>query len=384
MSRRTFVHIGLPKTGTTYLQTMMWRNRARLEDQGFLYPGDKRMDHYHASQLVRGAKPETLGAKADSWDRLRRDLRRWEGDGLVSHEFFCLASESQAGRMLGELQPTEVHVVVTVRDLVRQFPAIWQEALKMNYDGTLDEFVTESLAGRRKGAWGFASQDVPAILDRWSTSVPPDRVHVITTPPPGGPRHLLWERWCQVLGIDGSSFEPDTGRPNESLGAAQAALLHQVKPHLTGELNDGPVRHRWVRGYFGHEVLVPQRGQRFGLRSHQEQQLQERSREAAAYLQGSGFDIVGEVGELISTDTTASLPHPDEISVEDQLQVAARAIDQMIHDVRRLSLENDRLERRLRRHRDGGRLAGAGRWSRLRGAARLRRLGRGGAPRRDQ
>ena len=56
MARRVYVHVGLPKTGTTFLQTTMWHNRAQLAAQGFLYPGEKRMDHFHASNAVRGRR----------------------------------------------------------------------------------------------------------------------------------------------------------------------------------------------------------------------------------------------------------------------------------------------------------------------------------------
>lgn len=359
MARRTFVHIGLPKTGTTYLQTTMWRNRPQLRRQGFLYPGAKRLDHYNAQQVIRGAPRERLGANADAWDRLREALTSWDGDGLLTHEFLCLARPGEIEPALAALQPTEVHVVVTVRDHVRQFPALWQEALKMNYDGGFDEFVAEALAGRRRGAWGYESQDLPAILERWSGAVPPERIHVITTPPADAPRTLLWQRWCQVLGIDDSEFVADAGRANESLGAAQAALLHRVKPLLTGDLNQGPVRHRWVRGYFGHEVLVPQRGERFGLRSGQADQLRQRSLETAAFLREQSYHVVGEVDDLVPPESPPRLPHPDDVSPDEQLEVAARAIDAMIHDVRALTIEKERLERRLRRR------APASRWRRL-------------------
>src|SRR5687767_8746869 len=32
--RRCFVHVGLPKTGTTYLQSILWRSRDELARQG--------------------------------------------------------------------------------------------------------------------------------------------------------------------------------------------------------------------------------------------------------------------------------------------------------------------------------------------------------------
>ncbi len=52
--RRVFVHIGEPKTGTTFLQQVMWRNRAELAAQGVVLPGHHPQDHFRASQDLRG------------------------------------------------------------------------------------------------------------------------------------------------------------------------------------------------------------------------------------------------------------------------------------------------------------------------------------------
>ncbi len=38
MANRVFLHVGTPKTGTTYLQTVMWANRDKLAEQGLLLP----------------------------------------------------------------------------------------------------------------------------------------------------------------------------------------------------------------------------------------------------------------------------------------------------------------------------------------------------------
>ena len=115
MARRVYLHIGLPKTGTTYLQTAMWHNRPLLRERGFLYPGRSRMEHYRASQEVRGVPPARLGAHAGAWQRLLDELAAWPDDGLVSHEFFSMASAHQAGLAVAALQPAEVVVVATVR-----------------------------------------------------------------------------------------------------------------------------------------------------------------------------------------------------------------------------------------------------------------------------
>jgi hypothetical protein len=343
MARRVFFHVGLPKTGTTFLQTTMWHNRARLREQGFLYPGTKRMDHYHASQVVRGAPASRLGDDAGAWDAIVGALADWDGDGLVSHEFFSMASGRQAKAAVRALAPAEVHVVVTARDYLRQFPAVWQESLKMNSDLGFDEFMEHALAYRLRGAWGWRSQDIPAVLARWGKATRPRRVHLVTVPPADAPRDLLWQRWCEVLGIDDTGFDRDLSFANESLGAPQAALLHRVKPWLTGALEEGPVRHRWVRGYFGHDVLVPQAGPKPGPRPDQAERLRKLCLEAVTELENRRYVVTGDLRDLVPPEDPPLGPHPDDVPDSEVVEVAARAIDRMIHDVRSLTLERDQL-----------------------------------------
>lgn len=345
MTRRVHLHIGLPKTGTTFLQTTMWHNRALLRERGLLYPGRARLDHYNAFQQVRsGASADGPGGGA--WDRLAAQIGRWDGDALISHEFFSMATRKQVARVATDLEPAELHVVVTARSYVRQLPAVWQEALKMKVDSGFDAFMEDLFADRLTGAWGWASQDVPAVLKRWSSVVPADRITLITVPPPGGPRDLLWRRWCEAIGLDDSGFDLDVNYPNESLGAPQAALLRRVKPHLSGDLLEGPVRHRWVRRYFGHEVLVPQGGARFAPRKEHRDRLLARVAEAITAIDAGGYRVIGDLDELLDPGPLEQGTHPDDVPVDEVLDVAARAIEQMIHDVQRLTAERDQWRRR--------------------------------------
>lgn len=371
MARRVFLHIGVPKSGTTFLQTAMWHNRKRLRRQRFLYPGANRMEHYHASRVVRDVPVERLGTHAASWDNLVDAVSRWRGSGLISHEFFCLATAAQARRAVEALAPAEVHVVVTARDYVRQLPAVWQESLKMNSSLSLDEFMAAMLGGGpSRGAWSWNSQDLPAILERWSEAVPRERLHVVTVPPPGAPRQLLWERWCAVLGVDATDFDMDLPFANESLGAPQAALMHRLKPHLTGPLTRGPVRHRWVRAYFGHQVLVPQAGDRFGVRTSDGEALVERSRLAAQRIEEGGYPVTGDLADLVPTELPQAR-NPGDVEDDEVVEVAVQAIDQLIRDVRALTTERDRWRSRAT---SGSRGAATPWRSGLRGRARrLRR-----------
>jgi hypothetical protein len=141
----------------------------------------------------------------------------------------------------------------------------------------------------------------------------------------------------EVLGVDESEFDRVLGVGNVSLGAAQAALLRRIKPHLSDSLRDGGSRHRWVRQYFGHEVLVPQGGERFGLRPHDAAALRELSAAAAESIGRAGYPVTGDLADLVPAEEQPVRPHPDDVTEAEMLEVAARAIDQMIRDVRELS-----------------------------------------------
>ena len=53
MARKVFLHVGLPKTGTTYLQSIVWANKTVLREQGVLLPGFGPRQHLWVSCVVR-------------------------------------------------------------------------------------------------------------------------------------------------------------------------------------------------------------------------------------------------------------------------------------------------------------------------------------------
>lgn len=366
MAERVFLHIGAPKTGTTFLQTVMWQNREVLRAQGVLYPGASRMDHYHATRVVKGTPSRLLGDKADAWDRLVGELAKWPKTGVITHEFFSRADGDHARQAIRDLAPAQVHLVLTGRDYARQLPAVWQEALKMNSDLSFDEFMEKALAFETSGAWGWRTQDVVAVLDRWGADLPPERVHVVTVPPPGAPRDLLWKRWCQVLGLEPAGFDLDVAFENESVGAPQAALLHRMKPYLTELFDDGMQRHRWFRQYLGHEVLVPQKGERFGVRPQHWAELRQLSESAVKALGDARYDVVGDLADLVPAADPPDTPHPDDVTDAEVLDVAARAIEQMVRDMREMTLSRNEWRRRALTARRPARESASGR---LRGTA---------------
>ena len=51
MAERIFLHVGTPKSGTTYLQAVLWQNADALKSEGLLLPG-RFKTHYAAAKGV--------------------------------------------------------------------------------------------------------------------------------------------------------------------------------------------------------------------------------------------------------------------------------------------------------------------------------------------
>jgi len=211
---------------------VLFRNREMLLEAGICYPADRFDAHFLAAlDLMNlpwgGLETEAIGA----WDRLAEQVREHDGTTIISHEILAHASRTQAGRALESLghrwdappeeQETEVHVVVSARDLLRQVPAEWQENVKHRSTLSYAEFLDQVRdPGRRShvASWFWAVQELPDILERWGHDLPPERVHLVTVPPSGTAPDVLWKRFSRALGLEGLDLDLDATRANPSLG----------------------------------------------------------------------------------------------------------------------------------------------------------------------
>ena len=159
-------------------------------------------------------------------------VREHHGTAIISHEILASASRQQAARALESLghgDGAEVHVVLSVRDLVRQVPAEWQENVKHRRTIRYGDFLRQIRDPQREGriaSWFWSVQELPAILDRWAAELPPERVHVITVPPSGGDPGLLWSRFSRVFGLDDLPLRHEATRANPSLGVPEIGRAH--------------------------------------------------------------------------------------------------------------------------------------------------------------
>src|SRR5688572_4721014 len=95
---RVILHVGSPKTGTTFLQNVLWAQKERAAEQGVLLPLERFADHYLASLDARdlAERPEHPPRAVGSWQRLVDEASSWDGTVLVSHELLAAATAEQA------------------------------------------------------------------------------------------------------------------------------------------------------------------------------------------------------------------------------------------------------------------------------------------------
>ena len=302
-----FLHIGLQKTGTSYLQSIFWQSQDSLRAQGLdMVPGSKR-DTFWLMLRVRGRyNPEfDPPAVARALDRLPAALARAvSGRALVSEESLAPADQAQIQELMDACAGREVHVVVTVRDLARQIPSAWQQTLQ---GGGADSFPAyldrlRKNEGKPNGRL-WRNKDVVGVLERWREFVPPERIHVVTVPPSGSDPELLLKRFCSVIGVDEGLLDREVAKSNSALRHVHAEVLRRVNANL-----DRSHRRRDVYGdigkrYFAVRVLgdADGGGEKVKLPRSLEPWCTEVSQRFVDHIAGGGYDVVGDLDDLLPT-----------------------------------------------------------------------------------
>ncbi len=332
--RRVFLHVGSPKTGTTFLQQVLWSQRERAAEQGVHLPLERFNDHFLASLDIRGmTRPPHPPAAQGMWSRLVADCANRPGTALVSHELFAAANRAQARRATTAFDSgVEVHVVLTARDLLRQLSAEWQEHVKHRATLRYDEFVaTVREKARERSGWFWLVQDYVRVLERWGDGLPADRVHLVTVPPSGAPPDLLWQRFAGLLGLQPGSFDTSTSRTNTSLGVEQTEVLRRVNEALGDRLAIPGPYPMVVKDVLAHQVLGARPGSRLTLGVADTEFAVEQSQLLSEGLAAAGIDVVGSLDELVPHDealrstvsATAGQSPADEVLLRESIAAIA-------------------------------------------------------------
>ncbi len=302
MADVVYLHVGAPKTGTTYLQDRLFANRERLAEHGVHYPVGVRADMFGAAldliDMPWGGQRE--GVRGE-WDALVGRVRRTSGTALVSHEILAAARADQVEQARRDLDGAEVHVVYSARDLARQVPAEWQESIKHRDRKSFRRFVRGVRAADPGDSdlWFWRAQGLPDVLGRWGRGLPPDRVHLVTVPPSGAPRDELWLRYCTAFGLDPALAPLENARANVSLGIDEAGLVRELNRRLKRAGLDSASYRSIVRGVIVHETLAGRTAMRpVTLPPRARAWAGEVAEDWIRWVRESGIHVVGDLEDL--------------------------------------------------------------------------------------
>ena len=191
--RVIYVHIGPPKTGTTYLQEVLWRTGTGSWARYRPTLAPRRGDHFHAALDLRGIAfgghedPQTVGA----WDRLAAKAAAAKTSRAVV-SMRCSPARTSADRQGGrEFRRQRCACRVLRRDLARQLPALWQESLKNRHTPKLLAVPapgsSRATTARRPGRGASKTPSARSAGGR-ASSAPTDPVVTCRRPAPPG-RH---------------------------------------------------------------------------------------------------------------------------------------------------------------------------------------------------
>ena len=366
MSRVVHLHIGAPKTGTTYVQDRLAVNAKSLAAHGVHFPTRSPLvspglfQFRAALDLLGQDWGGEAGHARGNWDALVRRVRRRSGTVVISHEILAPATPEQVARAKRDLLAggdTELHIIYSARDLARQIPAAWQESVKQGRTWNYRRFVDKAQSGR---PWFMGAFDLPAVLETWGAGLPAGRVHVVTVPqrpsadvaavPPRGDQ--LWLRFCDVLGIDPAWAPRDSDRSNQSLGIAETQLVRQLNRRMDRVTRREATYDALIREMLAQDALVKRRSTPVRLPPRLLPWAEEEAERWIAWVRASGVHVVGDLDELRPVPPAADevWHNPDKVSAKKQLTAGLDALSAMTREAARRPDPEQRLASKVRAH----------------------------------
>lgn len=328
MARRLVLHVGLMKSGTSYVQARLLENRQLLARHGVLYPSPWRRQVSAVKQVIGRERPDFGPSRG--WGRLVDELAGHTGVGLLSMEFLGTASPEEIRRVVDDVRaggmPTP-EVVLTVRDLGRCVPAMWQEHLKSGgATEWADYLVAIEIKQGRPGRSFWRQQGAARVARNWASVVGAENVTVVTVPPAGNSPDLLWERFGAAARLD---LPEAAAAPaaNQSLGVASCLLLREVNERVKAADVDwewrGVIKRRLAK-----QVLARHRDQEEPIGFEVPAWLHERARVQRERLEASGVRVVGDLDDL--TPRSVAGADPGAVSLAQRHEASMWALGELL------------------------------------------------------
>jgi len=231
-SATRLIHIGFPKTGTTFVQGAMLQARPKLGEVGVVYPGKERY-HKEAGIYIAGATGR-LGDPPSTethWNTLVRQIKA-AGDQrvLISSEWMAETDDAGIARVVNELGDGQAHIVATLRPIVKILPSSWQQYLqnghRFHWEKWLHGVLLEPPYDKPTPSfWRRHRHD--EVLARWAKIAGPENVTAIIVD--SSDHELLLRQFEQMLAMPAGFLAPEPpAKDNRSLTWPEAEMVRRV------------------------------------------------------------------------------------------------------------------------------------------------------------
>lgn len=224
----TFIHIGLQKTGTTFLDRSMSRLRPELAKLGIIYPDTAAglgvagpAGHHFVSQAVHnrrtGFTPDAdFSLLKTHVAALKAEIAKGKTGVISSETFSTLSREKQVARVRSLFPEDDVKIIVYLRRQDAWVDSLYGQMIKVGRKEGIDAFI-ESVA---------KTLDYGALVDRWAKHFGSENIVVRNYE-----REGLWADFMTSIGHpEAAKIEPPTASVNDSL-PPQLALFAQNIPN---------------------------------------------------------------------------------------------------------------------------------------------------------
>ncbi len=240
------LHIGPHKTGTSAIQGAFRLARDRLAAHGVVYAATVR-----GVQAVTG-RPAMLGEASPDithWHKLVRDISKSGNQRVVvSSEFFAHANDAAASRVIEDLGGSRVHVVVTLRPLIKIMPSQWQQYLQNGmstpYLKWLDGMLREPPYTKPTPSfWKRHRHD--KLIARWAAVAGAQNLTVIVVDE--SDRLMLLRTFESMLSLPDRFLVPNEEMANRSLTVAEAEVVRLLNAEFKSQEWPGSSYARFMR-----------------------------------------------------------------------------------------------------------------------------------------
>jgi hypothetical protein len=310
------VHIGPHKTGTTALQAAFWNSRESVAEQGVHYASNGR----HALSAVL-AGIEHVSPWTDKrppprwlWLRLLNDIRSSTAKRVVlSSEYFADAQPEPAARVVQELDPKRVQIVVTLRPLSRILTSQWQQFVRNQNTTPFEDFLRKMLdephPAKPPVFWRRHRHD--DLVQRWIDLVGPDHLTVVALN--DGDRDMVLRAFEQLTALRPGTLEADPTIQNRSMTAPEIETIRHFNIAFKEQNLPSLLYQRIMR--FGAAFVMQQRTPhpdepKIELPDWSVEPIREIATEMMANIRATGVRVVGDLDDMLYIPSPRVGPAP--------------------------------------------------------------------------